>query len=116
MTSGQETTRVSADLLSSLVIIVTATLPKKMTLVSHLWINLYGLPLSGMAIRACWMEMSKADQAELEGWLRPQAKARSMATRARIVLGRCARPKYPGMAERVGATQPTVCLLRRRYQ
>jgi transposase len=52
----------------------------------------------------------------LEHWLRAQSIPQALATRARIVLGSAAGESVRGLAARLGATQTTVCLWRRRYR
>ena len=62
------------------------------------------------------MEIGGADRAELEHWLRLQNIPQALATRARIVLGSAAGESVSGLAARLGVTQTTVCLWRRRYR
>ena len=62
------------------------------------------------------MEIGGADRAELEHWLRLQSIPQALATRARIVLGSAAGESVSGLAARLGVTQTTVCLWRRRYR
>ena len=69
-----------------------------------------------MGVKRCWVEISGADRAELEQWLRAQSIPQALATRARIVLGSAAGESVRGLAARLGATQTTVCLWRRRYR
>src|ERR1039457_1187334 len=69
-----------------------------------------------MGVKRCWVEISGADRAALEHWLRAQSIPQALATRARIVLGRAAGESVRGLAARLGATQTTVCLWRRRYR
>ena len=69
-----------------------------------------------MAIRTCCMEVSRGDQHELEAWLRSQTIAQSLAMRARIVLGSAQGESIRELAQRLGVSQPTVCLWRRRYR
>jgi len=52
----------------------------------------------------------------LEQWLRAQSIPQALAIRARIVLGSAAGESVRGLAARLGATQTTVCLWRRRYR
>jgi transposase len=52
----------------------------------------------------------------LEQWLRAQSIPQALATRARIVLGSAAGESVRGLAARLGVTQTTVCLWRRRYR
>src|SRR6202048_4895706 len=69
-----------------------------------------------MGVKRCWVEISGADRAELEHWLRAQSIPQALATRARIVLGSAAGESVRGLAARLGVTQTTVCLWRRRYR
>ena len=69
-----------------------------------------------MGVKRCWVEISGADRAALEHWLRAQSIPQALATRARIVLGSAAGESVRGLAARLGATQTTVCLWRRRYR
>jgi transposase len=62
------------------------------------------------------VEISGADRAELEHWLRAQSIPQALATRARVVLGSAAGESVRGLAARLGVTQTTVCLWRRRYR
>ena len=62
------------------------------------------------------MEVRGADRAELEQWLRAQGTPQALATRARIVLGSAAGESVRSLAARLGVTQTTVCLWRRRYR
>ena len=62
------------------------------------------------------MEVSGADRAELEQWLRAQSIPQALATRARIVLGSAAGESVRELARRLRVTQSTVCLWRRRYR
>jgi putative transposase len=39
-----------------------------------------------MAVKTCWMEVSKADRSELEAWLRSQTIPQALAMRARFNL------------------------------
>ena len=69
-----------------------------------------------MGVKKCWVEASEADRAELAVWLRTQSLSQALATRARIVLGSAAGESVRGLAARLGVTQTTVCLWRRRYR
>src|SRR3989442_6722562 len=69
-----------------------------------------------MGVKRCWVEISGADRAELEHWLRAQSIPQALATRARVVLGSAAGESIRGLAARLGVTQTTVCLWRRRYR
>jgi Winged helix-turn helix len=69
-----------------------------------------------MGVKRCWVEIGGADRAELEHWLRLQNIPQALATRARIVLGSAAGESVSGLAARLGVTQTTVCLWRRRYR
>ena len=68
-----------------------------------------------MGVRRWAVEVSEADRAQLEAWLRTQSIAQALATRARIVLGSAAGESIRALAERLKITQRTVCLWRRRY-
>jgi transposase len=61
------------------------------------------------------VEVSQADRAQLEAWLRSQSIAHALATRARTVPGSAAGESIRALAERLKVTQRTVCLWRRRY-
>src|SRR6266851_4540542 len=69
-----------------------------------------------MGVKRCLVEISGADRAELEHWLRAQSIPQALATRARVVLGSAAGESVRGLAARLGVTQTTVCLWRRRYR
>jgi transposase len=69
-----------------------------------------------MDVRTWRVEVNGADRAELERWLRVQSMPQGLAMRARIVLGSAAGESVRGLARRLGVTQSTVCLWRRRYQ
>src|SRR6202163_1555646 len=69
-----------------------------------------------MGVKRCWVEISGADRAELEQWLRAQSIPQALATRARVVLGSAAGESVRGLAARRGVPQTTVCLWRRRYR
>src|SRR5258708_15663339 len=69
-----------------------------------------------MSVKRCWVEISGADRAELEHWLRAQSIPQALATRARVVLGSAAGESVRGLAARLGVTQTTGCLWRRRYR
>ena len=49
-------------------------------------------------------------------WLGAQSIPQALATRARVVLGSAAGESVRGLAARLGVTQTTVCLWRRRYR
>lgn len=68
-----------------------------------------------MGVKRWVVEVSEADRAQLEAWLRSQSIAHALATRARIVLGSAAGESIRALAERLKVTQRTVCLWRRRY-
>jgi len=61
------------------------------------------------------VEVSEAERAQLERWLRSQTIAHGLAVRGQIVLGSAAGESIRGLAERLQVTQRTVCLWRRRY-
>ena len=65
-----------------------------------------------MTVKACWVEVSKAERSELEAWLRSQTIAQGLAKRARIVLGSASGESIRELAERLEVSQPTVCLWR----
>ncbi len=69
-----------------------------------------------MGVKRCWVEISGADRAELESWLRAQSIPQALAMRARVVLGSAAGESVRALAARLGVTQTTVCLWRRRYR
>ena len=69
-----------------------------------------------MAVKACWVEVSKAERSELEGWLRSQTIAQGLAQRARVVLGSANGESIRELAQRLEVSQPTVCLWRRRFR
>jgi len=62
------------------------------------------------------VEISGADRAELESWVRAQSVPQALAMRARVVLGSAAGESVRALAARLGVTQVTVCLWRRRYR
>ena len=68
-----------------------------------------------MGIRRSGVEVSEADRAQLERWLRSQTIAHGLAVRAQIVLGSATGESIRALAERLKVTQRTVCLWRRRY-
>jgi transposase len=61
-------------------------------------------------------EVSEADRAELGSWLRSQRLPQALGMRARVVLLSAEEQSLREIAERLGVTQRTVCLWRRRYQ
>jgi transposase len=69
-----------------------------------------------MAVKGCWVEVSKSDRAELEAWLRAQTIPRALAMRAQIVLSSAQGESIRELAARLGVSQPTVCMWRRRFQ
>ncbi len=69
-----------------------------------------------MAVKTCWVEVSKADRSELEAWLRSQTIPQALAMRARIVLGSARGESVRELAARLGVSQPTVCVWRRRFR
>ncbi len=69
-----------------------------------------------MGVKTCWVEVSGADRRELEAWLRAHSIPQGLAIRARIVLGSAQGESIRVLAERLGVTQPAVCLWRRRYR
>ena len=69
-----------------------------------------------MSVQNGAMEVSGADRKRLEAWLRSHSTPHALATRARIVLGSAAGESIRALAVRLGVTQRTVCLWRRRYR
>ena len=69
-----------------------------------------------MVVKSCWVEVSGADRVALEQWLRAHSISQALAIRARIVLGSAAGESVRGLATRLGVTQTTVSLWRRRYR
>jgi transposase len=69
-----------------------------------------------MGVNRWDVEISGADRNRLEAWLRTQSVPQALATRTRIVLGSAAGESIRALAERLGVTQRTVCLWRRRYR
>jgi len=69
-----------------------------------------------MGMRQSWVSVRETDRAELEAWLRAQSIPQALAIRARIVLGSAVGESVRGLAVRLGVTQTTVCLWRRRYR
>ena len=68
-----------------------------------------------MGVKRWVVEVSDADRAQLEAWLRTQSIAHALATRARIVLGSAAGESIHALSERLKITKRTVFLWRRRY-
>jgi transposase len=68
-----------------------------------------------MAIKACWVEVSKAERAELEAWLRSATIAQGLAKRARIVVGSANGESIRELAAWLEVSGPTVSLWRRRF-
>ena len=62
------------------------------------------------------VDVSKEDRGELEVWMRSQTIERSLAMRARIVLGSAQGESIRELAERLGTSQLTVCRWRKRYR
>ena len=60
--------------------------------------------------------MSVADREELSSWLRSQRLPQALGMRARVVMLSAERHSLREIAARLGVTQRTVCLWRRRYQ
>jgi len=60
--------------------------------------------------------VSDADRAELGSWLRSQRLPQALGMRARVVMLSAEGHSLREIAERLGVTQRTVCLWRRRYQ
>lgn len=68
-----------------------------------------------MAVKACWVEVSKTERSELKAWLRSETIAQGLAMRARIVLGSANGESIRELSGRLEVSQPTVCLWRRRF-
>jgi transposase len=68
-----------------------------------------------MGVKRWVVEVSDADRAQLEAWLRTQSTAHALAIRARIVLGSAAGESIHTLSDRLKITERTVCLWRRRY-
>ena len=60
--------------------------------------------------------VSEADRAELATWLRSPRLPQALGMRARVVMLSAEGHALRAIAERLGVTQRTVCLWRRRYQ
>jgi transposase len=69
-----------------------------------------------MGVKRSWVEVGDTDQAELQAWLRSQTISAALTVRARIILGSAGGESVRGLAARLGVTQTTVCLWRRRYR
>ena len=69
-----------------------------------------------MGVMTWCVDVSKEDRVELEAWLRSQTIERSLAMRARIVLGSAQGESIRALAERLGTSQLTVCRWRKRYR
>ncbi|GEM_PF-5287539 len=65
-----------------------------------------------MAIKTDGVEVSRTDRAKLEAWVRSQTIAHSLAVRAQIVLGSVQSESIRDLTDRLGVSQPTVCLWR----
>lgn len=59
--------------------------------------------------------VSETDGAELGSWLRSQHLPQVLGMRARVVMLSAEGHSLREIAERLGVTQRTVCLWRRRY-
>ena len=57
-----------------------------------------------MGKKTCWVDVSGADRAALEQWLRAQSIPQALATRARIVLDSAAGESVRSLARRLGGT------------
>ena len=68
-----------------------------------------------MGVKRWVVEVSDADRAQLEAWLRTQSTAHALAIRARIVLGSAVGESIHTLSDRLKITERTVCLWRRRY-
>ena len=69
-----------------------------------------------MGIQGGGVEVVAADRRQLEGWLRSHSTPQALARRGRIVLGSADGESIRELGERLGVTQRTVCLWRRRYR
>ena len=69
-----------------------------------------------MGVMTWCVDVSKEDRVELEAWLRSQTIERSLAMRARIVLGSAQGESIRDLAERLGTSQLRVCRWRKRYR
>ena len=69
-----------------------------------------------MDVQGGGVEIGGADRRQLEAWLRSHSTAQALATRARIVLGSGAGESIRALAGRLGVTERTICLWRRRYR
>jgi transposase len=69
-----------------------------------------------MSVMTWCVDVSREDRVELEAWLRSQTIERSLAMRARIVLGSAQGESIRDLAERLGTSQLTVCRWRKRYR
>jgi transposase len=67
-------------------------------------------------MKAAGFEVGEAERAELVRWLRSQRLPQSLGMRARVVMLSAEGHSLREIAERLGVTQRTVCLWRRRYQ
>ena len=76
----------------------------------------YRVSPSKISMKTAGFEVGEADRAELATWLRSQRLAQSLGMRARVVMLSAEGHALHEIAERLGVTQRTVCLWRRRYQ
>ena len=67
-------------------------------------------------MKTAGLEVKEADRTELASWLRSQRLPQSLGMRARVVMLSAEGHSLREIAERLGVTQRTVCLWRRRYQ
>jgi transposase len=67
-------------------------------------------------MKTAGFEVAEADRAELATWLRSQRLPQSLGMRARVVMLSAEGHSLREIAERLGVTQRTVCLWRRRYR
>ncbi len=67
-------------------------------------------------MKTAGFEASETDRAELASWLRLKRLPQALGVRARIVALSAEGHTLREIAERLGVTQRTVCLWRRRYQ
>jgi transposase len=67
-------------------------------------------------MKAAGFEVGEAERAELASWVRTQRLPQALGMRARVILLSAEGHSLRAIAERLGVTQRTVCLWRRRYQ
>jgi len=67
-------------------------------------------------MKTAGFDVSAVDRAELAAWLRMKTLPQALGMRARVVLLSVEGHSLREIAARLGTTQRTVCLWRRRYQ